>query len=47
VSNATGVTVDSPVHASFKWDGDKVAIVSFLYDSHDYVVNMATPEEEE
>ncbi len=47
VSNATGVTVDSPVHASFKWDGNKVAIVSFLYDSHDYVVNMATPEEEE
>ena len=39
-SNATGVTVDSPVHASFKWENDKVVEVNFLYDSHDYIVNM-------
>ena len=39
-SNATGVTVSSPVHASFKWENDKVVEVNFLYDSHDYIVNM-------
>ena len=39
-SNATGVTVDSPVQASFKWENDKVVEVNFLYDSHDYIVNM-------
>lgn len=39
-SNATGAVVSSPVHASFKWQEDKVAVVNFLYDSHDYIVNM-------
>ena len=39
-SNATGVTVDSPVQASFKWENDKVVEVNYLYDSHDYIVNM-------
>ena len=39
-SNATGVTIDSPVQASFKWENDKVVEVNFLYDSHDYIVNM-------
>jgi hypothetical protein len=39
-SNATGAVVSSPVHASFKWQEDKVAVVNFLYDSHDYILNM-------
>ena len=39
-SNATGVTVDSPVQASFKWENDKVVEVNYLYDSHDYILNM-------
>ena len=39
-SNATDVTINSPVQASFKWENDKVVEVNFLYDSHDYIVNM-------
>ena len=39
-SNATDVTIKSPVQASFKWENDKVVEVNFLYDSHDYIVNM-------
>ena len=41
-SNATGVTVDSPVQASFKWENDKVVEVNYLYDSHDYILNMGS-----
>ena len=40
MSNATDVTINSPVQASFKWENDKVVEVNFLYDSHDYIVNM-------
>ena len=39
-SNATGKTVSSPVQASFKWENDKVVEVNYLYNSHDYIMNM-------
>ena len=41
-SNATGVTVDSPVQASFKWENDKVVEINYLYNSHDYILNMGS-----
>lgn len=40
VSISTGKVVDSPVHAYFRWEGDKVIAAGFVYDSHDYVMNM-------
>ena len=43
-SNSTGVTLSNPVHASFKWEGDKVASVSYIFDSSEYVANMGSPE---
>ena len=43
-SKSTGVTLSNPVHASFKWEGDKVASVSYIFDSSEYVANMGSPE---
>lgn len=34
------VKVANPVHASFKWQGDKVIEVSYVFDSAEYVANM-------
>ena len=41
-SKSTGVTLSNPVHASFKWDGDKVIRVSYIFDSAEYVANMGS-----
>ena len=45
VSKSTGVKVANPVHASFKWEGDKVVEVSYVFDSAKYVANMGSPVE--
>ncbi|MDG1296742.1 MAG: hypothetical protein P8P48_06355 [Saprospiraceae bacterium] len=47
VSKSSGKLVDSPVHSYFMWEGDKVAKVGFIFDSHDYVTNMGVVEETE
>ncbi|CAI8297003.1 MAG: Uncharacterised protein [Flavobacterium sp. SCGC AAA160-P02] len=39
-SKSTGVKVSNPVHASFKWEGDKVVEVTYVFDSAEYVANM-------
>ena len=41
ISKSTGVTVNNPVHAYFKWEGNKVSIVSYIFDSAEYVANMS------
>ena len=40
----TGVVVSNPVHAYFRWEGDKVSLVSYIFDSANYVANMGTSE---
>tara|TARA_B100000929_G_scaffold254550_1_gene215878 strand:+ start:65 stop:556 length:492 start_codon:yes stop_codon:yes gene_type:complete len=40
-SKSTGVTVTNPVHAYFKWEGDKVSSVGYIFDSAEYVANMS------
>jgi hypothetical protein len=45
VSKSTGVKVANPVHASFKWEGDKVIEVSYVFDSAKYVANMGSSVE--
>jgi hypothetical protein len=40
-SKSTGVTVSNPVHAYFKWEGDKVSSVGYIFDSAEYVANMS------
>ena len=45
VSKSTGVKVANPVHASFKWEGDKVVEVSYVFDSAKYVANMGSSVE--
>jgi|TARA_B100001063_G_scaffold245866_1_gene282880 hypothetical protein len=39
-SKSTDVVVGNPVHAWFKWDGDKVSEVAYIFDSAEYVANM-------
>lgn len=46
ISKSTGVKVANPVHASFKWQGDKVIEVSYIFDSAEYVSNMGPANEE-
>ena len=41
ISKSTGVTVNNPVHAYFKWEGDKVSSVGYIFDSAEYVANMS------
>ena len=43
-SKSTEVVVGNPVHAWFKWEGDKVSEVSYIFDSAQYVANMAPVE---
>ena len=43
-SVSTGVVVSNPVHAYFRWEGDKVSLVSYIFDSANYVANMGTSE---
>ena len=43
-SKSTGVVVGNPVHAWFKWDGDKVSEVTYIFDSAQYVENMSQME---
>jgi|TARA_B100000768_G_scaffold153797_1_gene150170 hypothetical protein len=45
VSKSTGIKVANPVHASFKWEGDKVVEVSYVFDSAKYVANMGSSVE--
>ena len=45
VSKSTGIKVANPVHASFKWEGDKVVEVSYFFDSAKYVANMGSSVE--
>ena len=40
ISKSTGVTVNNPVHAYFRWEGDKVSRVAYIFDSAEYVANM-------
>ena len=44
ISKSTGVVVGNPVHAWFKWDGDKVSEVTYIFDSAEYVANMSANE---
>ena len=44
-SKSTGVEVGNPVHAWFKWDGDKVSEVTYIFDSAEYVANMGAATE--
>ena len=44
-SKSTGVVVGNPVHAWFKWDGDKVSEVTYIFDSAEYVANMGAATE--
>ena len=39
-SKSSEVVVGNPVHAWFKWDGDKVSEVTYIFDSAEYVANM-------
>ncbi len=39
-SKSTGVKVSNPVHASFRWEGDKVVEVTYVFDSAEYIANM-------
>ena len=39
-SKSSEVVVGNPVHAWFKWDGDKVSEVAYIFDSAEYVANM-------
>ena len=39
-SKSTEAVVGNPVHAWFKWDGDKVSEVTYIFDSAEYVANM-------
>ena len=41
ISKSTGVTVNNPVHAYFKWEGDIVSSVGYIFDSAEYVANMS------
>ena len=43
-SKSTGAVVGNPVHAWFKWDGDKVSEVTYIFDSAEYVANMSQME---
>ncbi len=43
-SKSTGEVVGNPVHAWFKWDGDKVSEVTYIFDSAEYVANMSATE---
>ena len=40
ISKSTGVIVNNPVHAYFRWEGDKVSRVTYIFDSAEYVANM-------
>jgi hypothetical protein len=43
-SKATGTKVTNPVHAYFRWEGDKVSNVAYIFDSAEYVSNMSIAE---
>jgi hypothetical protein len=43
-SKVTGTKVTNPVHAYFRWEGDKVSNVAYIFDSAEYVSNMSIPE---
>ena len=43
-SKSSGVVVGNPVHAWFKWEGDKVTEVTYIFDSAQYVANMGSDE---
>ena len=40
ISKSAGVIVNNPVHAYFRWEGDKVSRVAYIFDSAEYVANM-------
>jgi hypothetical protein len=43
-SKSTGVTLSNEVHAYFKWKGDKITSVGYIFDSAEYVANMGSTE---